>query len=265
MAEGRLLKKNISHSRRLAELKTDSARMLWLMMLPHLDIKGRLHAAPEMIKGNVVPRLKHLSEDKVEALLQDLHRVGLVFIYQADGDTYLQFRKFEVFQNLRPGKEAESRIPAPDPEALRKHFEENSGTTPGELPEQSRSNTGELRGKIREDKIREDKIITLHPSPFDQFWHTYPKKVGKQATLKAWNRANGKRPPIDKILQALEAQKQSEQWTRDGGQYIPNPATWINQGRWDDELKVELEDEWARLKREALEKDRLEAERRKTQ
>ena len=155
MAEGRLLKKNISHSRRLAELKTDSARMLWLMMLPHLDIKGRLHAAPEMIKGNVVPRLKHLSEDKVEALLQDLHRVGLVFIYQADGDTYLQFRKFEVFQNLRPGKEAESRIPAPDPEALRKHFEENSGTTPGELPEQSRSNTGELRGKIREDKIKD--------------------------------------------------------------------------------------------------------------
>ena len=28
----------------------------------------------------------------------------------------------------------------------------------------------------------------------------------------------------------------SAQWQRDNGQYIPHPATWLNQGRWDDEL-----------------------------
>jgi hypothetical protein len=25
------------------------------------------------------------------------------------------------------------------------------------------------------------------------------------------------------------------QWRKDGGQFIPNPATWLNQGRWDDQ------------------------------
>lgn len=71
---------------------------------------------------------------------------------------------------------------------------------------------------------------------FDSFWKSYPKKVAKDAAYKAF----AKRKPDDKmlkdILQAVELQKTQEQWTKDGGQYIPNPATWLNQGRWMDEV-----------------------------
>ncbi len=42
---------------------------------------------------------------------------------------------------------------------------------------------------------------------------------------------------------AIEVQKQSEQWTKDNGRFIPNPATWLNQGRWEDELPVAEETE----------------------
>jgi phage repressor protein C with HTH and peptisase S24 domain len=66
------------------------------------------------------------------------------------------------------------------------------------------------------------------------FWAAYPRKVGKVAALKAWDRAKN-RPSTADILAAIEAQKSSEQWMKDGGQYIPNPATWLNQGRWDDQ------------------------------
>lgn len=69
---------------------------------------------------------------------------------------------------------------------------------------------------------------------FDVFWKHYPKKVGKQAALKAWKRM---KPGLQKCVDAIALQKQSDQWRKDGGQYIPNPATWINQGRWDDEVK----------------------------
>ena len=68
---------------------------------------------------------------------------------------------------------------------------------------------------------------------FASFWSTYPKKVGRKAALKAWRQAKD-RPPIETVLAAIERAKGSEQWRKDGGQYIPNPATWINQGRWDD-------------------------------
>ena len=68
---------------------------------------------------------------------------------------------------------------------------------------------------------------------FDEFWLSYPKKVGKGAAEKAWGKAkvNGH---LSEVLKSIESQKRSDQWTRDGGQYIPNPATWINQRRWED-------------------------------
>ena len=73
------------------------------------------------------------------------------------------------------------------------------------------------------------------PPGFDRFWAAYPKKVGKDAAAKAF----AKRKPNDDLLAAMlaavERQRTSPAWTKDGGQFIPNPATWLNQGRWQDE------------------------------
>lgn len=74
----------------------------------------------------------------------------------------------------------------------------------------------------------------VYPAGFIDFWEAYPKKVGKQAAVKSFARAV-KTVDLQTILNAVEQQKHSAQWTRDNGQYIPNPATWLNQGRWDDE------------------------------
>lgn len=68
---------------------------------------------------------------------------------------------------------------------------------------------------------------------FEKFWSAYPKKVGKKSAKKAFDRV---KIPVETLLTAIERQKCSAQWSRDNGQYIPNPATWLNQGRWEDEL-----------------------------
>lgn len=67
---------------------------------------------------------------------------------------------------------------------------------------------------------------------FDAFWAAYPNKVGKQKAREAWD----KTPTCirHEIIAAVELQKGWERWRRDGGRYIPNPATWLHQGRWDD-------------------------------
>lgn len=87
---------------------------------------------------------------------------------------------------------------------------------------------------------------SLSPSPrdvsradedrFSRFWAAYPRKVGKQAAKKSWSRLHPSEELTQAILQAVEAQKQSRQWRENDGQFIPNPATWLNQGRWEDEL-----------------------------
>ena len=77
--------------------------------------------------------------------------------------------------------------------------------------------------------------VSVSNTYFDRFWKAYPKKVGKGAAETSWERAkiNGH---FDSVIAALERQKQSEQWQKDGGQFIPNPATWLNQKRWEDEI-----------------------------
>ena len=70
---------------------------------------------------------------------------------------------------------------------------------------------------------------------FEEFWKEYPKKIGKRNTYKSWNKINA---PLVVILKAIKEQKNSRQWKEDDGKYIPHPSTWLNQGRWEDEIKV---------------------------
>jgi len=144
VAEGRMLKRNVSNSRRLAELKTDSARLLWTWIIPYLDVEGRFYANPDIIKGQIVPRLKTFTEAKITGYLQDMARVGLIIIYEVDGDQYLQFRKFDDFQHLRKDREGKP-LPGPENAGV---LHDNSNTTPGEV-----------RPKLREVKLREVNTI----------------------------------------------------------------------------------------------------------
>jgi hypothetical protein len=117
----------------------------------------------------------------------------------------------------------------------------------------------------REDKIRLDKNIkNTPPTPrkrgmvyaddFLTFWKTYPKKVGKDAAWRAWKGRTGTRPPLAELVSAIERQAQSDQWQKENGQFIPNPATWLNQGRWADEVGEESSiDAWARKKQAEME------------
>lgn len=74
---------------------------------------------------------------------------------------------------------------------------------------------------------------------FAEFWKTYPKKVGKDAAEKAWNRKVKTPETIKAILEAVKTQAGSDAWKKEGGQFVPNPATWLNAGRWKDEMPGE--------------------------
>ena len=67
---------------------------------------------------------------------------------------------------------------------------------------------------------------------FDHFWSAYPRKTGKGSARTAWKK---RKPVIELVLEALAWQKQSKAWLKDDGQFIPHPATWLNQERWLDE------------------------------
>ena len=70
---------------------------------------------------------------------------------------------------------------------------------------------------------------------FAEFWASYPRKVGKYAVQVKWVKL-GCDAFADRILASVQQQKRGEQWRKDNGRFIPNPETWLNQGRWDDEV-----------------------------
>ena len=70
---------------------------------------------------------------------------------------------------------------------------------------------------------------------FDEFWQAYPKKVGKAAAIKAWSKLKG--VTLLELLNAVRCQAKTADWLKDGGQFVPHAATWLNGERWMDEIK----------------------------
>ncbi|GHU56907.1 hypothetical protein AGMMS49975_21200 [Clostridia bacterium] len=80
--------------------------------------------------------------------------------------------------------------------------------------------------------------LTESDSSWCEFWHEFPKNADKKRAFEAWKKINPNQTLFDAIMDGLRNQKQSEQWTKDGGQYIPNAATWLNGERWNDKPTV---------------------------
>lgn len=69
---------------------------------------------------------------------------------------------------------------------------------------------------------------------FVAFWEAYPRKNGKGDAWKAWGQVKAGQD-AENVMAGLERAKRTRQWMRDGGQYIPFPATWLRRSGWLDE------------------------------
>lgn len=92
--------------------------------------------------------------------------------------------------------------------------------------------TNKNKNKNKEQDIEKEQEEEM----FARFWNCYPRHEAKQNALKAFQKINPDADLLNTICAAVERWKQSEQWTKDGGQFIPYPATWLNQRRWEDEI-----------------------------
>jgi hypothetical protein len=72
---------------------------------------------------------------------------------------------------------------------------------------------------------------------FEHWWGAYPRKVGKGAALKRWRSMS--RQQRAAAVDALPRHVEHWRVSRTDVQFIPHPATWLSQGRWDDVLITE--------------------------
>jgi hypothetical protein len=71
---------------------------------------------------------------------------------------------------------------------------------------------------------------------FEQFWAIYPRKVAKIAAWRAWKKLAPSELEAQKILSGLWAYKTYWVGRFIEIQFLPHPATFLNQRRWEDEI-----------------------------
>jgi len=94
----------------------------------------------------------------------------------------------------------------------------------------------EPRGEEPARKKGKDSASQLIQDAFDTFWAAYPKKRSKGDALKAWSKIQPDSELLTKMLTSLGRAKTCHDWTKDGGQYIPYPATWLRAEGWEDDI-----------------------------
>lgn len=207
----RYLRASYIDSRRINRLTAEGER-LFCRLLVHVDDFGRCEADVRMLRGKLFS-LQDISLEDMSRWRDELCANDLLQLYVVDGIEYIEMSKWER------GRAQSSKFPSPERANSRKNAPHDAG---GEQSPDPNPNT--------------DKELQGHIEGFSSFWGLYPKKRGRVACRRAWDKIKPL-PPLQDILSALDAQKQSEQWMSDNGKFIPNPLTWIHQRRWEDVLE----------------------------
>lgn len=198
-----------------------ATRLLFIGLWCLSDREGRCEERQRKIKAEVFP----YDNFSMEKLLTQLADKNFIQRYSVSGQNYIQIVNFSKHQNCHV-KEVPSTIPTPCLSGV-EHLPNTISTALN--PESLLLNPE----SIASAKKAADE--------FSLFWQNYPSKVEKKYALKCWNKLNGTRPAIETILEAI---KKQIEWRKNAGKddFIPpwkNPATWLNKGCWEDEIKAE--------------------------
>lgn len=111
--------------------------------------------------------------------------------------------------------------------------------TPERHPSDTQATPDRQQSKKDKKDKKDKKESTAH---FDAFWSAYPRKVGKGIAFKSFEKIKVDEALLNQMLKAISEQVKSEQWRKENGRYIPNPSTWLNQERWNDEVYFAYDD-----------------------
>ena len=193
-------------------------------LLVNADDYGCFDAREAVVKSRLFPLKDTMKLSEVGKILDRLAETGLITRYTKDGKPFLCVNKWGEHQRLRVSRH---KYPTPDEADSLPQVAASCGEKSLESESESESES-EIESESEKRKAQE--------TWFERFWKAYPRKVNRVGARKAFDKIKPDEALLEKIIAAIGKQIESEQWTKDGGQYIPHPATWLNGHRWEDEL-----------------------------
>jgi len=229
MARIRNIKPDFWTDEKLVELETWE-RLLFIGLWNFADDEGYMPYSPKRIKMQIFPG----DSLEVSRGIQSLISIGAVELFDSEYGQVLHISKWSKHQKVsNPSKSKYSSVElTPLDGKPRKQAEFAL-----EIPEDSMTSTEDSREvhteRERGREVERNKDLSSKQDEFDQWYSRYPKKEAKEAARKAFAKAR-KAATLQELLDGIDryaasvAGKQRE--------YIALPATWLNAGRWQDEV-----------------------------
>jgi hypothetical protein len=212
--------------------------LVFTNLLAHCDKAGVVDMHPRAIAEEV-----GLTVEQVRVALDELEqpdeesrspesegrRIVRLDEHRSWGWTVVNYTKYRAIRDEEDRRE-QNRL---SQERWRNRHKPQSAAVSQHKPQSAHTEAEAYTGKtIAADAAHPDKPGDAR---FNAFWKAYPRKVGKDAARKAFDKRKPDDVLTEAFIRAIESQSKGEAWRKDGGQFIPHPATWLNEGRWMDE------------------------------
>lgn len=235
----RIVREGLVDSEAVSKL-SDWAHRVYTHLLVKVDDAGRFDGRLEFIRSHLFPLGTDRRISEIEAALNESDRARLLIRYKHNSKPFLQLTKW-----YRCGNATTSKFPWEDGGHVIKYVQMETRDGKKECVETSMPSISHRDEESDDSDTNTDTKTdtkTTISSPkvdgFDLFWQAYPRKVGKGAARRKWERIEMTADLLEKILVVISEQTKTEQWLKDGGQFIPHPVTWLNQERWNDEVFI---------------------------
>jgi hypothetical protein len=252
MARKRMIDPGIWQDEGMAEL-TPRQQLLYIGMFSNADDEGRLKGSPRAIALSLPTVYFQVQFEDVQADIDAVVSVmGRLVRYQVAGTTYIAFENYRKWQKI--DKPSPSLLPPPpetreDSENVRLVIADSapneSLTIPPKGIEEKGSKKKGTEGKETPPQppkgggvptpLHRSVLSGTQQALFDQFWRAYPRRQAKGEAERWWQRAKPDEATVAEMIGAIGRQLQGGDWQKEGGRFIPLPATWLNQRRWEDE------------------------------
>jgi hypothetical protein len=197
-----------------------------------VDDYGRFDARPAILRTACYPlQIDRIREADISRSLSEVKRAGLIALYEVNGKPFLEMLDFR--QQVRA---KESKWPGKcvaDAQRLLSVCEASAHLDEVEVED-------ECVDECDNTPLKPPKKEGCgYSTNFETFWKAYPRRVAKGAAWKAWIAAEKGEtlPTLPVLLDSVARSARTVDWQKNGGQYIPHPATWINRRQWEDEAQ----------------------------
>lgn len=231
MPRARLIKPEFYDDEKLSRISRD-ARLVFPALWIFSDDYGVVKGNHEWLLSKIFPYERDIKISQFSCWLAELEVIDCIRPFSVDGESYYYISHFKDHQTIN--KPSQTRNPTP-PDIVIHQCNTTTVVLPSEV---------EIEREVEEKKEVEvkEKLTSAHSKKingqgFDDFWEAYPRKAGKLSAKKSFEKVSKLKtfPGIEAVLMAINKQKTWQQWATDNGKFIPYPATWLNQERWNDE------------------------------